>query len=131
MANPKVERTIVKNASANLLRLVGSGVVALLLPPFLVRMLPKEVYGTWSLLLQLTLYVTYLDFGVQTAVAKFVAHANELGDADGRDEVVSTATLMLSVAAVIGTVLIVFLSWQLPQFFPGMPAFLQRPSQLT
>jgi hypothetical protein len=38
-----LKRIVIKNASANLLRLVGAGIVALLLPPFLVRMLPRDV----------------------------------------------------------------------------------------
>src|SRR5437763_11492664 len=71
-------RLVAKNASANLVRLAGTGVVALLLPPFLVREMSKGAYGAWALLLQLTLYVSYFDFGIQTAVARFVAHADEL-----------------------------------------------------
>src|ERR1041385_247880 len=100
----KLERTIVKNASANLLRLVGSGVVALLLTPFLIRMLSRDAYATWAILLPLTLYVSYLDFGMQTAVARFVAYAEELNDLKARDGIVSTAFLMLAIAAILGTI---------------------------
>src|SRR5438552_510893 len=104
-----LKRIVIKNASANLLRLVGAGIVALLLPPFLVRMLPKDVYGAWALLLQLTLYVGYLDFGIQTAVARFVAHTTELGDFEQRDGIVSTALIMLSGAAILGVLLTIVL----------------------
>lgn len=126
-----IEQTIVKNASANLLRLAGSGIVALLLPPFLARMLPKETYGTWALLLQLTLYVSYFDLGMQTSVARFVAHADELKDSQQRDGIVSTAFLVLTFAALASCLGIVVLSWKIPALFPQMPSALVRPGQIA
>jgi O-antigen/teichoic acid export membrane protein len=126
-----LERTVVKNAGANVFRLAGAAIVALLLPPFLVRTLSKEIYGTWALLLQLTMYVGYLDFGIQTAVARFVAHADELNDFEQRDGIVSTAFVMLTAAAVLGSAIIVLLSWKLPNVFHQMPAGLHRPAQIA
>lgn len=122
---------VVKNASANLGRLAGAGIVALLLPPFLVRQLPKDVYGAWALLLQLTLYVSYLDFGIQTAVSRFVAHTDELGEEEKRDGIVSTAFLMLLAAAVLGCALVAVLAWQLPGMFRQMPSSLYHPAQVA
>ena len=124
-------RLIPRNAAANLLRLAGAGVVALLLPPFLVRMLPKEVYGTWALVLQLTLYVGFLDFGIQTAVARFVAHAVELNDTRQRDGVLSTSFVLLGSACILGIAIVVLLSWQLPHLFHAMPAYLYRPAKIA
>jgi O-antigen/teichoic acid export membrane protein len=124
--NSKLRRTIFKNASANLVRLVGSGIVALSLPPFLVRRLPKDTYSAWALLLQLTLYVGLLDFGIQTAVARYVAHADELEDQDQRDGIASTAVSLLAVAGALGCCLVVILAWRLPQVFRDMPVHLQR-----
>lgn len=124
-------RIVVKNASVNVLRLAGAGVVALLLPPFLVRELDKPTYAAWALLLQLTLYVGYFDFGIQTAVARFVAHADELQDARQRDGILSTALLLLSIAAILGGALVVLLAWRLPQMFRQMPAELIDPAQLA
>ena len=120
-----------KNASVNALRLGGAGVVALLLPPFLVRELDKPTYAAWALLLQLTLYVGYFDFGIQTAVARFVAHADELHDAKQRDGILSTALLMLTGGAILAVALIVVLTWRLPQIFRQMPAELINPARLA
>jgi O-antigen/teichoic acid export membrane protein len=132
MSTPQnLNRLVVKNAFANLVRLAGAGIIALLLPPFLVRELPKDVYGAWALLLQLTLYVGYLDFGIQTAVARFVAHADELHDEEQRDGVVSTAFALLGMAALLGCVLVACLAWQLPHIFQRMPAYLYFPSRLA
>src|SRR6266404_5852417 len=109
--NRSLERTVVRNASANVLRLAGSGIVALLL--------------------QLTLYVGYLDFGIQTAVARFVAHANELDHCEERDGIVSTAFVMLTIAMGFGCLLVVLLVCQLPVIFRQMPAELYRPAKVA
>src|SRR2546426_4590037 len=110
-----LRRSIVKNASVNLVRLGGSGIVALLLPPFLVRTLPRDTYSAWALLLQLTLYVGLLDFGIQTAVARFVAHADEVKDPAQRDGITSTALALLVLSATLGFCLVAILAWQLPR----------------
>lgn len=122
-------RIVARNASANLGRLVGSGIIALFLPAFLVRTLPRDVYGTWALLLQLTLYVGYFDFGIQTAVSRFVAHATELNDVSQRDSIISTAIVLLSGMAVLATGLITALAIHIPQLFHQMPASLDLPAK--
>ena len=126
-----LRRSIVKNASVNLVRLGGSGIVALLLPPFLVRTLPRDTYSAWALLLQLTLYVGLLDFGIQTAVARFVAHADELNDPEQRDGIASTAVLLLASAAALGCCFVAVLAWQLPHVFAAMPVDLQRGARIA
>ncbi len=130
-SQPQLTRTIVKNASSNVLRLAGSGVVALLLPAVLVRMLPQETYGAWVLLLQMSMYVSYLDLGIYTAVARFVAHAEELDNFGQRDSIVSTAFLMLSGAAVLGICGVALLAWYIPAVFPQMPAQLGHSAQFA
>jgi O-antigen/teichoic acid export membrane protein len=126
-----LRQTVFENASANLVRLAASGIVALLLPSFLVRMLAIETYSTWVLVLQVTLYVGFLDFGIQTAVARFVAHAEELNASEQRDGIVSTAFLLLVSAAVLGLFVVALLSWQLPHVFRAMPISLHREARIA
>jgi O-antigen/teichoic acid export membrane protein len=126
-----LKRTVFKNASANLARLAASGIVALLLPPFLVRMLPTETYSTWALVLQATAYLGFLDFGIQTAVARFVAHADELNDPEQRDGIASTAFVLLSFASALGLFVIGVLAWQLPHVFRAMPVSLRADARIA
>jgi O-antigen/teichoic acid export membrane protein len=130
-ANKSFKRTVLKNASANLLRLAGSGVVALVLPPFLVRRLPTDTYSAWALLLQITLYIGMLDFGVQTAVIRFVAHADEVEDAKRRDGMVSTALFLLTLVAALGFLLSGMVAWQLPRVFKAMPPQLVEQARIA
>jgi O-antigen/teichoic acid export membrane protein len=124
-------RTIVANASANLLRLIGSGIVALIFPSLLARTLSTEVYNTWAIVMQWALFVGLLEFGIQTAVARFVAHADEINDVRHRNGIVSTAFLILLAACAGGILLTLVLVWQLPHVFRTMPAGLQHQSRVA
>jgi O-antigen/teichoic acid export membrane protein len=117
-----VRVTVAKNAFANVMRGGASAIVALAVPPFLTRALPPEKYGAWALVLQLAAYVGYLEFGIQTAVGRFVAHANERADFECRDKIVSTALALLTVACLLAFMLIGCLIVALPRFFRQMPA---------
>jgi O-antigen/teichoic acid export membrane protein len=65
--------TFARNAVASIGRLLVTALVALVLPAYLTHKLPVETYAAWVLILQMAAYVSYLDFGVQTGVSKFVA----------------------------------------------------------
>ena len=115
---------LLQGSASNLVRMLLSMLVSLLLPPFLVhRMAPAE-YSAWVLILQLSAYVTYLDFGVQTAIGKFVAEYDALGDRKAAREMVSSAFSLLSIASMAGCILVVVLTYRVPQIFHQMPSFL-------
>ncbi|HEY2119955.1 MAG TPA: polysaccharide biosynthesis C-terminal domain-containing protein, partial [Candidatus Acidoferrum sp.] len=122
--NRQEKLTLLKNATANVVRGGAAALVALALPPFLVRLLSQDAFGVWSLVLQLSMFVGYLDFGIQTAVGRFVAHANAKGDSEYRDRITSTAFAALTAAgtlAIVGTIGIAAL---LPHIFKQMPGAL-------
>lgn len=115
---------VFKNAGSNLIRGGASAAVALLLPPFLTRSMSPEAFGAWSLVLQLSAYVSYLDFGIQTAIARFVAHCTESGDGDHRDKIVSTALACLTGSGCTAFVGLVILALLLPRIFHHLQASL-------
>jgi O-antigen/teichoic acid export membrane protein len=69
----RIRFTIIKNALANLLRGGATAVVALGLPHFLTRSLDSNRFAAWCLVLQIAAYAGYFDFGLQTAVARYLA----------------------------------------------------------
>ena len=127
----RIGTTVVKNAFANLMRGGATAIVALALPHFLTRSLDHDRFAAWSLLLQLSAYTTYMDFGVQTAVARFLAGYMERGDEQHRDRLVSTALALLSLAAVLALFVIVVVLWQLPNLFQGIPSELMSEFRLA
>lgn len=113
--------TIVKNAVSNVVRGGASATVALVLPHFLTRSLDVDRYSAWVLMLQIAAYANYLDFGLQTAVARHVAQAIERGEDEKRDGIVNTAFVMLLAAGAIAMASILLIVWRLPYIFHGVP----------
>src|SRR5450759_5693695 len=89
---------VLKNAFSNLGRGGASSIVALALPHFLAQALSPDRYSAWVLMLQIAAFANYLDFGVQTAVARFSAQAVERDDIQQLNRIVNSALKLLSVA---------------------------------
>jgi O-antigen/teichoic acid export membrane protein len=122
---------IIKNGFANIARGSTGALVTILLPPFLTKLLTQEAYGTWLLILQLSAYVNVLDFGIQTAVGRFVAYSNERQEARHRDSIISTAIAILSGLSCIAILGLLGLAWQLPALFHDMPQELHQEARLA
>lgn len=114
--------SILRNSAANLGRIGTSWLVALFLPPILVRVLDKPTYGTWVLILQLGAYVAFLDGGIQNAIARFVGRAAAIHDNQYMSRMLSSAALVLVVIAAITAGITVVLFWNLNRWFPQIPA---------
>ncbi len=117
-----IQWRIVKNAAANLGRGSAGALVSVLLPPVLVRHMARDVYAVWVLVLQIAAYAGYLNFGLQTAIGRYVAYNTEKRDFDQRDSVYSTALAGLWCAAVLALLGLVFLAVSVPSIFPSVPA---------
>jgi O-antigen/teichoic acid export membrane protein len=115
---------LLKNAVANLGRGGLTGLVALVLPPVLVRHMTPAAYAVWVLILQACAYVGYLDFGLQTAVGRYIAFAAEKQDTAQRDSVFSTAFAGLALAALLSMVFLLIAAAIAPWIFPAIPAAL-------
>src|SRR5690348_3179293 len=100
----RLKFTIAKNAFANVMRGGASAVVALALPHFLTKSLSVDRFAAWALMLQVAAYANYLDFGIQTAVARYLAGAIERNDKEERQGLVNTAFALLSGAGVLALV---------------------------
>jgi O-antigen/teichoic acid export membrane protein len=115
-----------RNAAVSVGRLMVSTLVALVLPAYLTQRLPRQTYSAWVLILQMSAYVSYLDFGVQNGVAKFVAEFEAKGDSTGANQRASAGLVIMLVTSIIGILLTLILAWQVPHFFSQMPASLYR-----
>ncbi len=127
----KLNQTIAKNATANLLRGGATAAVALLLPHFLTHALDRDRFSAWSLMLQIAAYVGYLDFGLQTAVARFIAQTTELQQLDRREQLIGTARTLLSAAALLGALVIAVVILDIQHFFKGVPPALLHELSLA
>ena len=122
MNNPN--HTVAKNATANLVRGGATAAVAILLPHFLTHALDHDRFAAWSLMLQIAAYVAYLDFGLQTAVARFIAQTTELEQLHRREQLIGTSRTLLTGAALLGALVTGAVILNLRHIFKGVPASL-------
>ncbi len=117
-----MKRRLAKNAFANLCRGGAAAVAAMLLPPILIRHMAPASYAAWVLALQAAAYVSYLDFGLQTAVGRFVAYTTEKNELEKRDGIFSAAIIGLSIAALLGILVVLGIAIFAHNLFPQVPA---------
>lgn len=122
---------ILKNAFANVARGGANAIVTIALPPVLTRAMTAESYGAWALILQLSAYVGYFDFGLQSAVGRFVAHCNERGDHNHRDSIVSTSTVALTAAGLLSFLVLAALAFLFPEMLHKMSAGLRSQARIA
>jgi O-antigen/teichoic acid export membrane protein len=125
------KRKVLQGSASNLVRLLLSMLVSLVLPPFLVHRMPPAEYSAWVLILQLSAYVNLLDFGLQTAIGKFVAEYDASGDRDASHGIVSTSFTLLAAAAIIACAAVVVMSWLTPKLFHQMPPALMSEVRIA
>ncbi len=121
--------TFTRNSLFSVGRLFVTAALALILPGYLTHRLSVKTYSAWVLILQVSAYVGYFNFGIQTAVAKFVAEYEARGDRKGASMHASAGLVLMLAAAALGTILTLIVAWQVPRLFNGMPASLYRDVQ--
>jgi O-antigen/teichoic acid export membrane protein len=126
-----LKRRLIKNAIVNVGRGGTAALVALVLPPVLIRHMQPATYSVWVLILQVSAYMGYLDFGLQTAVGRYIAFAEEKKDRTSRDTVFSTALAGLSIAAALGIVCLLCIAGGARFIFPNIPMALLPPMRLA
>jgi O-antigen/teichoic acid export membrane protein len=82
---------ISKNAIANLAGMLTNMLIAFILAPFLVHTLGDTKYGIWTIAVAFTGYMNLFDFGMSSAVNRYVAKYNSLGDQEKVNSILSTA----------------------------------------
>jgi O-antigen/teichoic acid export membrane protein len=118
----EVTHVMAKNAFANFFRLGTSFLIAILLPPVLVRFLDKPTFGSWTLVIQIGLYITLVDSSLQSAIARFVAKSQERRDQQELARVMSSSSAMLALISLVAALLIGVVSLRLGQIFPSIPS---------
>lgn len=127
---PHFAATISRNILASLARVAVASLVALLLPAYLTHRLPVATYAAWVLIIQLGAYVSYLDLGIQSGVAKFVAEFNARGDTAEAGRHASAGLALMLFAGVLGLLLTFGLAWQVPRLFHSMPPDLYHDARV-
>lgn len=91
-----------KNSIANIIGTIGLIIIAFIMSPFLVNTLGDTKYGIWTIAVSFTGYMSLLDFGISSAVNKYVSQYNGMRDQRSINAVISTSmVLFCAMGAVI------------------------------
>ena len=117
-------RKFLQGSASNILQIFVSMAIAMVLPPLLVHRLQSPEYGAWVLILQCSGYISLLDFGLQTAVGKFVAEYDAMNDRQSSSRILSSSVVILCISALAGAIVLSAITWCVPQLFHQMPVYL-------
>jgi len=106
-----------KNAISNVINGASSAAFAIILPYFFVRYFDRAEFGVWLLVLQLAAYINYFNFGVQTAIGRYVSQAIGTGDRNLAERILTAGVQILAVLAVLGFFVMAGLAWSFPLIF--------------
>lgn len=124
----KDKRQLLKNTAANVIAQIATILTTLIFTPRLIALFGTSGYALYILAASMPSYATLLDFGVGTALTKFVA-SFQPGDDEAHQPVqLVRATLLIYTAVGVLTAAGLFILTKYPQLFSGITS--SQASQL-
>jgi len=118
------------NVMMNWAAMAVSMVVPFFLTPFVVRHLGATAYGIWILAVSTVSYLNLLDFGLRSAVIRFVSKATAQNRADEATSAIGAALWFRLIIAAAVALLSLALAFAFPHFFK-IPYDQQSAAQIT
>lgn len=117
-----IRRRWLGNSLVNLIGGLATAGVNVLLPAIVVKHLSTEAFSVWNLALQMLVYVNLLGLGLQTAVARAMAHAvdNDAGSGHSPEMILRSARSLARWASLLGILVVFGLVAAYPLLFPGL-----------
>jgi O-antigen/teichoic acid export membrane protein len=116
-----MRRHVFRSTASNI---IGQAVilgVGFLLAPFVLRKVGVSDYGLWILVSSLTGYASVLEFGISSAVIKYVAEYRTKGERAEMHALVSTALSLYTVLGMLAMLFSVAVALLLPQLINVAP----------
>jgi len=77
----------ISNYASKIVTLIG----LFFLTPFILRELGRDLFGLWTLVGSVVAYGALLDFGIATAVTKYVAEYHSRGEMEEANRLIATS----------------------------------------
>jgi O-antigen/teichoic acid export membrane protein len=104
-------------------------VVSIILTPLILHHLGDEAYGLWALVFSFAGYFNIFDFGLGSAVIRYVSRFYAIRDYENLTRYVNTILFVFTCIAVFLTVVTLTVAWYVPSIFHISPA-LQTTARL-
>jgi O-antigen/teichoic acid export membrane protein len=114
-------RGVLKNIVASWAGLVATALVSFFLTPFILRRLGSGGFGLWVLVSAFTGYYGILDFGLRSAILRYVARHAARQEWDDLVSVISTTLFAFSFLAAFVLIVTCIVAWQFTRVFHISP----------
>lgn len=108
---------IIGNIFSNWAGLIVSVIIAFVVSPIIVNTLGKELYGIWTIIISITGYFTVLDFGVNTAIVRYVSSSFAQKNYTAARSVYSTSIIIFAIVAIAILLFSAIFGYFLPDIF--------------
>ena len=112
-----VRRVLARNAVWNASTYIVHALALLLISPYVVEHLGKDLFGVWIIVQTLIGYLNIADFGIRPAIVHFVARHDARGEHDALNRAVNSAFLTLAVGGLLVVTAAAFLAPHLGPWF--------------
>lgn len=116
------KRVITSNIKYNIASQAVGLVVGLMLFPFIISHVGKEVYGAYLLVTTFIGYFGVLDFGVGTAIPKYIAEFVGKDDLKGAGKIINSSLFFYTIIGFIVAISLLILSFYFDRVFKIGPA---------
>jgi len=89
-------KKIIRNTIYNSAGFISLVLVNLLLTPYILKKLGSQLFAIWSLIFVVTVYLSFLDFGITSSFAKFIAEYNTKKDSFSVNSVINCGLLFFA-----------------------------------
>ncbi|MGA1864955.1 MAG: MATE family efflux transporter [bacterium] len=113
--------SLLRNSSYRMTGFVLSLLFMLLLTPYFVKVLGPEKYGLWAISISMLGFAGMLDWGIGTAVTKYISQYLSLGDSQRLAECVLASTVIYFFLGIFGTVFLWAFTPQIISWFKMSP----------
>jgi O-antigen/teichoic acid export membrane protein len=118
-----------KNIGSSWLSLGVNVVVSIILTPLILHHLGDDAYGLWALVFSFAGYFNIFDFGLSSAVVRYVARFNATHDYEQLKKYVNTILFLFACTSAVLLVGTLAVAWYVTSVFHIAPA-LQKTAQL-
>jgi O-antigen/teichoic acid export membrane protein len=131
MAHIATRKQLARNLTSGWVLLVAEVAVAFILTPFIIAKLGAAAYGVWALMISVIGYMGLIDIGIRGSVGRYVNHYMALNDSRALDEVVGTASVVLTGLSVVALAGAFVIATYFQQLFPKTPPALLQDIQFA
>ncbi len=95
------KQRLLRNVTSNWVQMAIYTVIALVMTPFVVHALGKDVYGIWALIFSIIHYTNFFDVGFKQSLARYLPKYYATQDYEKLNEVINSSSVIYAVSGTL------------------------------